>query len=180
MYNFTAAGQEGDARQHMHEPKLRERTVGEGAQVMNKPGDHQTFDPNTARHTYGQGENLGSFRTDTTGRPKEEQPYAPKNTPVGMMHSGGGHSTSTGDLDIGKKGAHVKLGSIGVERDPQAPGEDRHPANYQAKVTDPTATGKIVSQIVCNFMFYTTIKPYSANLVSCGLFILLQSMLDPQ
>ncbi|XP_021842057.2 low-temperature-induced 65 kDa protein [Spinacia oleracea] len=168
----TMPGQEGVARQQMHEPIIGERTAGEGAHVMSKPrqqmheptfgertagegaphamskpGDYQTFDPTTARYTPGQDETLGWSRTDAR-RPQdfEEKPYAPKNTPV-AMHSGGGHSASTGALDMGKKGAPVKLGGVvgGVERDPQAPkdvGVDRHPANYQAKVTDPTATGK--------------------------------------
>lgn len=137
-------GQEGVARQHMHEPKLGERTAG-GAQVMSRPGDYQTFDPTTARYTPGQDETLDWSRTDTrTPRESEDNPCAPKNTPVDM-HSG---SHSTGALDIGKRGAPVKLGAVvgrptGMENDLQAlkDVEDRHFPNYQAKVMDPTSTG---------------------------------------
>lgn len=143
-------GHEGVARQH--EPKQGDRSTGqEGATVISKKGDdYQKFDPTTARSNPGQDETLGWSRTDTE-RPKEfeERPYAPRNTPIAAMHSREGHSTSTGNLDMGKKGPPAKYGGLverltDLENDPQAPkdvGEERHPANYQAKVADPSGNG---------------------------------------
>ncbi|XP_021730098.1 low-temperature-induced 65 kDa protein-like isoform X5 [Chenopodium quinoa] len=140
-------GQEGTARRHTHTREPQFGTAGEGAR--SKQSSYHTFDPTTARHTPGQEDNLGWSKTEA-GKLNEydehEQPYAPKNTPVGTL-LGGGHST--GDLDMGKKGPPVKLGTVvggstGVEEDPQFSKdveEDHHPATYQVRVIDPTGTG---------------------------------------
>uniref|UniRef100_A0A803M0E1 LTI65/LTI78 NYQTKV repeat domain-containing protein n=1 Tax=Chenopodium quinoa TaxID=63459 RepID=A0A803M0E1_CHEQI len=141
------SGQEGAARRHTHTREPQFGTAGEGAR--SKQSSYHTFDPTTASHTPGHEDTLGWSKTEA-GKLDEydehEQPYAPKNTPVGTL-LGGGHST--GDLDMGKKGPPVKLGTVvggstGVEEDPQVPkdvGEDHHPATYQVRVIDPTGTG---------------------------------------
>ncbi|XP_057527895.1 low-temperature-induced 65 kDa protein isoform X2 [Amaranthus tricolor] len=136
-------GQEGIAKHH--ELRMGDRTTGERATVVGKPGSYHTFNPTTATaNTPEQVATMDRLRIDAL-RPKgsEEQPFAPMNTPiVTNMLLGGGHST--GALEVGKKGPPAKFGAViekptGVEIDPRVVEEERHPDNYQAKVANPTA-----------------------------------------
>ncbi|XP_074282129.1 uncharacterized protein LOC141606748 [Silene latifolia] len=136
----------GTARQHGG--NLGERATMEGAShiPMSKPLEYQTFDTSASRYVPGQEETLGWSRTDT-GRSKlsEEQPYAPKNTPV-MAHTGHHHNEvlGTGETRESGKLSEVLDRTPNLERDPHAPrdvGERRHAENYQSKVIDPTGRG---------------------------------------
>ncbi|KAL9240451.1 hypothetical protein vseg_014669 [Gypsophila vaccaria] len=129
---------------------------------VSQPLERQTFDTTGSRYIPGQDEAMGWSVADI-GRTKlsEEQPFAPKNTPI--MARPGHHRTE----EMGERGrlrempsrpGHHRSEEMGepgklremldrrtnLEKDPHAPrdvGENRLAENYQSKVIDPTGRG---------------------------------------
>lgn len=102
----------------------------------------------------GQEEKFGKPRVDLgrTGAMEEELLRSPANTPQSTAPTRDPGTTLLSDptrnfvhgMSEAERGRPtVNLARPGgLEKDPHSPGSRREPSNYQAKVTDPTASGK--------------------------------------
>ncbi|KAK9724601.1 hypothetical protein RND81_05G085900 [Saponaria officinalis] len=138
----SAAGQHFGLEHGVTERHHGGTTMGRGSHIpVSKPVEYEPFDTTGSRYIPGQDETMGWSVTDTArSKLAEEQPFAPKNTPI-MARQGHQRTEEMGEPGMLRE---VLDKRTVLEKDPHAPrdfGGESFPENYQSKVVDPTGRG---------------------------------------